>query len=151
MATSSEPALSLTDLADETMAFGRLFDAWLKKASVANGGESVARLLLLNELHCRGPRKMADLADTLGVTPRNITALVDALEADDQVRRLPHPTDRRITIVEITGGSAIVDAQVDALRTGITELFADVSEADRAAFARTLAAIQRRIGPGEAG
>jgi DNA-binding MarR family transcriptional regulator len=140
----------MVTLADATMAFGHAFDAWLKRASVANGGESVARLRLLNELHCNGPRKMADLADTLGVTPRNITALVDALEADDQVRRVAHPTDRRITIVEITGGAAIVEAQFDALRDAISKLFADVPEPDRLAFARTLAALEGRIDPREA-
>src|SRR6266496_167335 len=96
------PTPSPDAVADATMAFVRSFDAWMKRASVANAGESVARLRLLNELHCNGPQKMADLADTLGVTPRNVTALVDALEAESQVRRAAHPTDRRVTMIEIT-------------------------------------------------
>ena len=90
------PPLSL---ADATMAFNQAFDAWVRKASQETAGESVARLRLLYELHCNGPRKMVDLAETLGVTPRNVTALVDGLEAEDQVRRVAHASDRRITMV----------------------------------------------------
>src|SRR6266540_2276283 len=131
MSTAPEPMIAPLDLADATMRFSLAFDAWVKKASVSNAGESVARLRLLYELHCRGPRKMVDLADTLGVTPRNITALVDALEAEQQLRRVPHATDRRITMVEITGGAGSVEAGFEALRAAIAELFAGVSAADR--------------------
>src|SRR6266508_4200642 len=134
MSTAPDPMSAPLDLADATMEFVLAFDAWMKKASVSNAGESVARLRLLNELHCRGPRKMVDLADVLGVTPRNITALVDALEAEHQLRRVAHPTDRRITMVEITGGAAGVEAGYEALHTAIGDLFAGVSPADREAF-----------------
>lgn len=127
------------------MEFVLAFDAWMHRASLANAGESVTRLRLLNELHCNGPRKMADLADCLDVTPRNITALVDALEGEDQVRRVAHPTDRRITMVELTGGSATVEERVNALRRAITDLFDGVPEADREAFAGILVTLGTRI------
>ena len=129
------------------MEFVLAFGAWVQKASMASAGESVARLRLLNELHCNGPRKMADLADSLGVTPRNVTALVDALEAERMVQRAPHPTDRRVTIIEITGGSATVARQVEELRAAITALFADVSEDDRAAFERVMARLLEKMEP----
>ncbi|MGN6168057.1 MAG: MarR family winged helix-turn-helix transcriptional regulator, partial [Solirubrobacteraceae bacterium] len=35
------------------------------------------------------------------VTPRRVTALVDALEADGLVERTPHPTDGRSTVVRL--------------------------------------------------
>ncbi len=145
MSTVDKQAVAPLELAEATMAFVLAFDAWVKKASMANAGESVARLRLLNELHCNGPRKMAELADALGVTPRNITALVDALEAEGQLRRVPHPTDRRVTMVEITGGSASVEAGFAALGVAIDGLFAGVERADRAAFGRVLAALEASI------
>jgi DNA-binding MarR family transcriptional regulator len=145
MSTLDERTVAPLALAEATMAFVLAFDAWVKKASMSNAGESVARLRLLNELHCRGPRKMAELADVLGVTPRNITALVDALEAEQQLRRVPHPTDRRITMVEITGGSASVEAGFAALGVAIDGLFAEVGPADRAVFGRVLSALVERI------
>jgi DNA-binding MarR family transcriptional regulator len=127
--------------ADATMAFVQAFDAWMRRASVANSGEGVTRLRLLNELHCNGPRKMADLAESRGVTPRNVTALVDALEREALVRRAAHPTDRRVTLVEITGGSTTVAAQFEAFRTAMTHLFDDLSPAERAVVVSVLSRI----------
>ena len=45
---------------------------------------------------------MSDLGDELGVTARYVTSLVDGLEKEGLVRRVPHPTDRRATIIEST-------------------------------------------------
>lgn len=45
---------------------------------------------------------MSQLKSRLGVTARNVTALVDALEGDGLVRRQPHPSDRRAVVVELT-------------------------------------------------
>ena len=69
-------------------------------------GTSVARLRLLDVLHCYGPLRMRDVGDRLGVTARNVTALVDGLEADGLVRRVAHATDRRVTMIELTRAGA---------------------------------------------
>jgi len=42
------------------------------------------------------------LSKALHVSPRNITTLVDALEHEQLVKRVNHPTDRRATIIELT-------------------------------------------------
>lgn len=128
------------------MAFVKAFDAWVRRASVAQAGESVPRLQLLNELHCNGPRKMADLADTLGVTPRAITALVDGLEAEDLVKRSAHPTDRRVTMVEITGGEATVEQQFSAFQAAVDDVFGGLGDADAQALQRVLAILRARVG-----
>ena len=132
-------------VATATMNFVKAFDGWLRRASLAQAGESAPRLQLLYELHCNGPRKMADLAETLGVTPRAVTTLVDALEGEDLVRRTAHPTDRRITMINITGDGARVEQQFAALQASLLELFADLDEADAAAMQRGFAAILQRI------
>ena len=43
---------------------------------------------------------------------RSVTNIVDRLQADGLVRRVPHPTDRRATLVEVTDGgrAALEDA-----------------------------------------
>lgn len=46
--------------------------------------------------------QLHEIADWLCVTPRNITWLVDALEAQGLVERAPHPTDRRAVIARLT-------------------------------------------------
>lgn len=43
-----------------------------------------------------------ELSQRLKVTPRNVTALVDALEQTGFVRRSAHPTDRRAIVVELS-------------------------------------------------
>src|SRR5450830_1968788 len=93
--SSGEGVSPTGGLSLQTAAFVDEFERWThRKAIVA--GASVPRLRLLYSVHCNGPRKMADLAEELTVTPRNVTALVDALEADALVRRIPHSTDRRV-------------------------------------------------------
>jgi DNA-binding MarR family transcriptional regulator len=141
----STPPVDKRAVARATMDFVKAFDGWLRRASVSQAGESVPRLQLLYELHCNGPRKMADLADTLGVTPRAVTTLVDALEGEDLVRRRAHPTDRRITIIDITGDGAKVEQQFAALQASLLELFAEIDDADAAAMQRGFAAIRERM------
>ncbi len=118
------------ELAAAATTFAGAFERWAsRKAAVA--GASVPRLRLLNAVHCHGPQKMADLADALAVTPRNVTALVDGLESDGLVRRVPHSTDRRITLVELTGGSDRVAEQFATYQASIADLFADLTASER--------------------
>lgn len=145
MSTASDQEFDAEALASVVVEFVQTFDAWSRRAAVANARESVPRLRLLWELHCNGPRKMADLADRLGVTPRNVTALVDGLEAESLVRRAPHPTDRRITMVELTGGAMAVEAQVGSFRRAIGDLFSGLPKADLRTLARVMALLEARI------
>lgn len=65
-------------------------------------GLTPSRTHLLWVLHHEGPSTQAQLAHALGVTPRNITTLVDALTATGFARRTAHPDDRRAVLVELT-------------------------------------------------
>jgi DNA-binding MarR family transcriptional regulator len=59
----------------------------------------VLMLLLLSR---RGSLPMARIGERLQVHPASVTNAVDRLEGQGFVRRTPHPTDRRATLVEIT-------------------------------------------------
>ena len=63
---------------------------------------TTARTHLLWELRGLGPSTQQALATALRVSARNITGLVDALEASGYVARGAHPTDRRATLVSLT-------------------------------------------------
>lgn len=65
-------------------------------------GLTTPRAELLWRLHPTGPQTQRALSDALRCTPRNVTGLVDALEAAELVRREPHPTDRRASLVALT-------------------------------------------------
>ncbi|MEV8634235.1 MarR family transcriptional regulator [Streptosporangium sp. NPDC051023] len=54
---------------------------------------------------------IGDLARAAGVSSRNVTGLVDTLERDGLVRRVPDPKDRRSVLAEITpAGHAWIEA-----------------------------------------
>lgn len=79
--------------------FGPSMRKWMMAGATPT---SVPRMGLLRVLAEEGPQIMSALSDRLEVTPRNITVLVDGLEAEGLARRTPHPDDRRATIVELT-------------------------------------------------
>jgi DNA-binding MarR family transcriptional regulator len=85
--------------------------------SLGGLGLTTARTHLLWELHQLGPSTQQALAKALGVTPRNVTGLVDALESHGYVQRRPHPRDRRALLVTMTdvGERTITQMQADRL------------------------------------
>ena len=142
---ASDDASSSGALGLQTAAFVDEFERWAHRKAI-EAGASVPRLRLLYSIHCNGPRKMADLAEELTVTPRNVTALVDGLEADGLVRRVPHSTDRRITLVELTCNSESVESQFRAYRASLADLFSGLSDEDCLGLARILATLRAQMG-----
>jgi len=71
-------------------------------ARMSAGGLSVARFRVLRALHSTDRMRMNELSAALGVVPRTVTTIVDALEKEGLVVRLPDPADRRVTLLEIT-------------------------------------------------
>jgi DNA-binding MarR family transcriptional regulator len=106
---------------------------WLRFQAPA-GGPSTSRLRLLESLHCEGAQKMNELAETLGVTPRNVTALVDGLEEEGVVRRRAHPTDRRATLIELTETAPDPIALMAAHRAAIGQLFSCLTKEEQADY-----------------
>ena len=56
----------------------------------------------LDILDQRGPLTAGDLARECGLTTGAMTTLLDRLERLGYLRRVPHPTDRRRVVVEMT-------------------------------------------------
>jgi DNA-binding MarR family transcriptional regulator len=124
-------------LVQETASLARGYLRWIDAAGC--DGLSYPRLRALEELHCRGPFMMRALADQLGLTARNMTAVVDALESEGLAVRRSHPTDRRATVVELT--AAGVEATEEAFEPrlqAVGELFDDVPPAEQRRFLATV-------------
>lgn len=130
---------------DRLLQIGELFQRDLTN-HFAGTPLSTARIRVLWELVHLGPSTQQSLALRLGVSPRNVTTLVDALETAGYVRRTPHPTDRRATIVELTPDATafMTRMQRDHAELSATLLEA-VDPADRAALERGIAAIAERL------
>src|SRR5215211_1911846 len=138
-AVRSEAAESLPlRLVDEFADFGPSYIRWVK-SRLQDRGLTYARMRLLGTLYCGGPQIMSSISDELGVTRRNVTALVDAMEEEELVRRKPHPTDRRATVIELTRkGERTADAMYDEHREAVSELFLELSEEDQGELIRLL-------------
>jgi DNA-binding MarR family transcriptional regulator len=102
-------------------------------ARLKERGIGYAWMRALGALHCgEGPIMMSDLGEELGVTPRNVTKLVDELEAEGLVRRLPHPSDRRATLIQLTQkGREEIGEGYSEYVAATSELFSVLSEEDQ--------------------
>jgi DNA-binding MarR family transcriptional regulator len=106
-------------------------------------GLGFARGRVLWALHDSGPVLMRKLSQVLRVTPRTITGLVDALEADGWVTRSPHPADRRATIISLTPAAETALARLRAAYEGFAhDLLGDVSAGDLASSRRVISTIE---------
>ncbi|HUJ07958.1 MAG TPA: MarR family transcriptional regulator [Streptosporangiaceae bacterium] len=94
-------------------------------------GLGFARGRVLWALRESGPVLMRALSDALGVSPRTVTGLVDALEADGWVTRAPHPGDRRATIISLTPAATSTLERLDeSYRTLAYDLLRDIPDDD---------------------
>ena len=93
--TTAIEALSALRLASRSLAL--LQERWAEKNGLSSG-----RLGVLFRLMREGDLPLGDLALSLDSTPRNITGLVDHLERDGLVERVPDPEDRRSVRARLT-------------------------------------------------
>ncbi|MFI5757745.1 MarR family winged helix-turn-helix transcriptional regulator [Streptomyces sp. NPDC051569] len=78
------------------------------------------------------PPRMADLATRLDVVPRAVTSLVDGLEGNGWVRRVPDPTNRRVVRIEITDtGRATLASLRGARRSAAEDVLAPLTAEQR--------------------
>jgi DNA-binding MarR family transcriptional regulator len=136
------------DAVDLVVAFGRFgpaYQRWL--AGLARkDGLSVARMKLLWTLRSGGSQQMSAIKDRLGVTARNVTQLVDGLESEGLVRRTPHPTDRRATIIELTDRAfSVLDEAYVGHTADVAALFQHLTPEDRAELRRIIGVLTDRL------
>lgn len=109
-------------------------------------GLTRARATVIVYLHRGGPMRQRDLAEALHVSARNVTGLLEGLEATGFVARKVHPSDRRATLVTLTEqGTAVARAMQADERRLARFLFADVADADMAHFSAMLDHVVARL------
>lgn len=110
---------------------GRITDAWIRRALGATGLTPRHAMTLMHL--GTGPTSQQSLIDKLNVDPSVLVAILNDLEGGDLLHRRRDPTDRRRHIVEITpDGSVTLGTLETALTKVENELFADLSEKERA-------------------
>ena len=102
-------------------------------------------LLRLLAFSRTGALPITKASDRLQVHVTSVTHAIRRLEADGLVERIPHPTDGRTTLVQITdlGRSTVEDATV----TLNSEVFADIgiSDEESRALADAIETLRRQL------
>jgi DNA-binding MarR family transcriptional regulator len=113
-------------LAGSLQRFGLARDR-MRAALAKRTGVGETDLDALEYLEAEGQLTQRDLAERLSLTSGAVTMLVDRLERAGWVRRGPHPTDRRYTVLELT--SRVAEAspvELDRYHEAIVALANDV-------------------------
>ncbi|MEF2229456.1 MAG: MarR family transcriptional regulator [Pseudodesulfovibrio sp.] len=115
--------------------FHEKLSSW--EASVVEGkGLTTTQMHTLEILGVHGPLRMKELAERLGVTTGTLTIQTDRLEAKDLVRRVPHPTDRRSNVIEMTGTGHALFKEHNRHHLDLTrEITADMDDQQREVLA----------------
>jgi DNA-binding MarR family transcriptional regulator len=102
--------------------------------------------LVLLSFSRRGSLPMRLMGERLQLHPTSITNIVDRLEADGLARRLPHPSDRRTTLVELTeAGRDRLTAATNAVTGANFGLFG-LDDDESAQLTRLLTKVRRSAG-----
>ncbi|GGP46560.1 MarR family winged helix-turn-helix transcriptional regulator [Saccharothrix coeruleofusca] len=93
-----------------------------------------------------GSLPMRVMGERLQLHPTSVTNIVDRLEGDGLVRRTPHPTDRRTTLVEITeAGRERREAATEAV-TAVEFGLRGLTERQTEQLTDLLAKVRRAVG-----
>lgn len=137
--------MSGTQLLDSLLALSLVLEADQAR-ELERRGLTQPRTHLMWLLYHGGPVTQAQLAETLHVTPRNVTTLVDALDATGFARREPHPTDRRAVLVHLTERGLSIMETMDAEHRALgSDLVEGLDADDVATAARVLDHVLARL------
>ena len=89
---------------------------------------------------------MGELSKRMMVTGGNVTGIVDQLEREHLVARVPDPQDGRAYVVELTARGRAAFAEMAAVHEGwVADLFRDIPAADKAAMIALLDTMKQRL------
>ncbi|GAA4945118.1 MarR family winged helix-turn-helix transcriptional regulator [Actinoplanes utahensis] len=105
----------------------------------------------LGVLDRHGEMRLSVLAEHLRIAPRSATEVIDDLQGRGLVERRPDPSDRRATLVVLTGeGTATARAIKEARAAEAEHLFAGLDPAERAELTRILHRLRESRWPDDA-
>lgn len=107
-------------------------------------GISQVELFAVSIVHLHGGLRAGELACEIGLTPGATTRLIDRLERQALLRRVPDPADRRRTVVQLDPqGVARLDADLQPLRELYSNAVNGLTGPERSGLTRYLEAAAR--------
>lgn len=111
-------------------------------------GLSASQYGVLDTLQHRGPTHQQELAETLGRSKAQMTAIIDALEARALVRRERHAVDRRFISVYLTEAGRVLLADAGPARTeAVVTLMRELSGDQKTRLTRLCRRLLRVLDP----
>lgn len=109
-------------------------------------GLSEARWQCLLHLSRAGtPLSQVELAEHMGITPPSLVKLLDRLEEDGWLERLPEPGDRRAKRIHLTARAREMAQHIEAEAALLRrELLEDISPAELQVFVAMLQRLEQR-------
>lgn len=137
----NEPPSSSSDVSEtEAIALMRLVH--LIEAANQNRPSSDLDLrarMVIQDLGLAGAAPIVDVRGRLQLTPSTMTSLADRLERGGYVRRQPHPTNRRVIVLELTAkGKRAFRGELDFYRQLIDQTLSPLGDEARRVVLRAL-------------
>ncbi|MEI6859419.1 MAG: MarR family transcriptional regulator [Shewanella sp.] len=111
--------------------FYEKLSSW-EQAVVKDNGYSLPQIHTVEILGGHGAMRMKELAEKIGVTTGTLTVQIEKMVKAKLVTRMPHESDRRSILVELTDKGQALYQEHDALHLQLTgELTAEFSDAER--------------------
>ncbi|MFE2864928.1 MarR family winged helix-turn-helix transcriptional regulator [Embleya sp. NPDC059259] len=111
----------------------------LVREALASDGMPMLHHLVLIAVREYGPVAQAELARAVGIDPKDMVAILNALQTDGLVTRTPDPRDRRKNAITTTpAGEQRLVRQEPLVDAAMDELLAPLDPAERATFTALL-------------
>lgn len=101
--------------------------------------------MVIQDLGLAGSAPIVDVRGRLKVSPSTMTSLADRLERGGYVRRLPHPTNRRVIVLELTAkGKRAFRGEMEFYRQLIDQVLSPLGEPAKRVVLRALTELPGR-------
>jgi DNA-binding MarR family transcriptional regulator len=123
-------------------------EAYLTEHGLTQGRFVVLMQLLKKMEDSPQSHTPAELADMSGVTRATMTGLIDTLERDGLVKRVPDPVDRRMMSVRLTErGHRVLQRVLPGHFRNMARIMSPLSDGERKTLVRLLTKVMRQADP----
>lgn len=126
--------MDVEELSKTIIEFYEKLSTWEEEV-VKDSGLTTAQNHTIEIVGHEGAIKMRKLADKLGVTTGTLTVSIDRLEEKELLRRVPHQSDRRSYLIELTDKGQEIFKKHHSHHLNLTrEIMTDFSEKEQSDF-----------------
>lgn len=130
--------MDVEELSKTIIEFYEKLSTW-EEGVVKDSGLTTSQNHTIEIVGHEGAIKMRKLAGKLGVTTGTLTVSIDRLEEKELLRRVPHKSDRRSYLIELTDKGQEVFKRHHNHHLNLTrEIMTDISEQEQADFYNAL-------------